>query len=36
MSPTPKAAVIGAKTRVLGGITVGDSPLIGHAMDAAS
>jgi hypothetical protein len=35
MSPTPKPAVIGGKTRVLGGITVVDSPLIGRAMDLA-
>ena len=35
MSPTPKSAVIGGKTRVLGGITVVDSPLIGRAMDLA-
>jgi len=35
MSPTPKPAVIGGKTRVLGGITVVDSPLIGHAMNLA-
>src|SRR6476620_3718440 len=35
MSPTPKPAVIVGKTRVLGGITVVDSPLIGRAMDLA-
>src|SRR6476619_2725712 len=35
MSPTPKPAVIGRKTRVLGGITVVDSPVIGRAMDLA-
>jgi hypothetical protein len=35
MSPTPKPAVMGGKIRVLGGITVVDSPLIGRAMDLA-
>jgi len=35
MSPTPKPTVIGGKTRVLGGVTVVDSPLIGQAMNLA-
>jgi hypothetical protein len=35
VSPTAKPAIIGGKTRVLGGITVVDSPLISRAMDLA-
>src|SRR5258706_610198 len=35
MSPTAKPAIIGRKTRVLGGITVVDSPLIDCAMELA-
>src|SRR4029077_8202607 len=35
MSLTPKRAIIAGKTRVLGGITVVDSPLIERAMDLA-
>src|SRR5215472_5120681 len=35
MSPTPKPAIIGGKTRVLGGVTVIDTPLVTRAMDFA-
>ena len=35
MSPTVEAAATGGKTRVLGGITVVDTPLITKAMDLA-
>ena len=35
MSPTAKPAIIGGKTRVLGSITVIDTPLVTRAMDFA-
>jgi HD domain len=35
MSPTPKPAIMGEKTRVLGSITVIDTPLVTRAMDFA-
>ncbi|HET6890038.1 MAG TPA: HD domain-containing protein [Pyrinomonadaceae bacterium] len=35
MSPTAKPAIIGGKTRVLGGITVIDTPLVTRAMNYA-
>ena len=35
MSPTAKPAIIGGKTKVLGGITVIDTPLVTRAMELA-
>src|SRR6185295_16742580 len=35
MSPTAKPAITGGKTRVLGGITVIDTPLVTRALDLA-
>lgn len=33
MSPTPEPAITGGKTRVLGGITVIDTPLVNRAFE---